>query len=139
FGHKRVLLVTDAILHELGVLDAMKENLQAQGIALVIFDQVQPDPTYAIVDQGSAMYRREKCDAILAVGGGSSIDAANAIALAAANRVNKPTTLAGAYRARRAPVPLYAVPTTAGTGSEVTLASVISDPDSHAKLPIADH
>lgn len=139
FGHKKILIITDEILHKLGVLDGIKQTLEKAGVDFVVFDEVLPDPTYAIVDAGTACYRKENCDAVLAVGGGSSIDAAKAIALAASNRVKNSIKLAGVYRGRRGPVPLYAVPTTAGTGSEVTLASVISDSETHAKLPIVDH
>lgn len=139
FGHKKVLFVTDSMLNQLGVLDAMKERFQACGVEYVVFDGVEPDPTYAVVDEGVKLYRKENCDAVLAVGGGSSIDAAKAMALAISNKLDRSIKLAGVYRARKNPVPLYAVPTTAGTGSEVTLAAVISHPKTHVKMPIADH
>ncbi len=139
FGHKKVLFVTDSMLNQLGVLSAMQESLQSGGVEYAVFDGVEPDPTYAVVDDGVEHYRHENCDAILAVGGGSSIDAAKAMALAISNKVDRSIKLAGVYRARKNPVPLYVVPTTAGTGSEVTLAAVISHPKTHVKMPIADH
>lgn len=139
FGHKKVLIVSDEVLHKLGVLKPIQEALDSNGVESVIFDAVKPDPTFDIVDEGSEFFGKHKCDSVLAVGGGSSIDAGKAIALATGNRVKKSIRLAGPYRARRAPKPFYAIPTTAGTGSEVTLAAVISHPQTHMKMPIADH
>jgi alcohol dehydrogenase class IV len=139
FGHRRVLIVTDEILVKLGVLDSMKKVFEENNVEVVVFDGVEPDPTYAVVDKGTEVFLNKKCDAVLAVGGGSSIDAAKVIALAAANKTTNSLKLAGNYKSRRFPKPLYAVPTTAGTGSEVTLAAVISHPKTHVKLPIADH
>lgn len=139
FGHKKVLFVTDEILVNLGLLKKMQKVFNDNGIEFVVFDGVLPDPSYSIVDQGTAIYLKEGCDSVLAVGGGSSIDAAKVIALAAANRTKNSIKLAGVYRSRRFPKPLYAIPTTAGTGSEVTLAAIISHPDSHLKMPVVDH
>ncbi len=139
FGHQKVLFVTDEILNQLGVLEGMQAVFESKGVEWAVFDGVEPDPTYDVVDAGTKMYMMEKCDAILAVGGGSSIDAAKVIALAAGNRAKKSIKIAGVYRARKTPRPLYAIPSTAGTGSEVTLAAVISDPDTHIKLPVVDH
>lgn len=139
FGHKKILIVTDQILVKLGALDKLKEALVSTGVEYAIYDQVEPNPTYKMVDEGTALFVNAKCDSLLAVGGGSPIDTAKAIALAAANPKMKSIQLAGPYRAKRRPKPLYAIPTTAGTGSEVTLAAVISHPVTHKKLPIADH
>lgn len=139
FGHKKILIVTDKVLVKLGALDCMQKIFVEKNIEYVVFDGVEPDPTYTIVDAGTAVFMEKNCDAVLAVGGGSSIDAAKVIALAAANRTKKSIKLAGVYRSRRFPKPLYAVPTTAGTGSEVTLAAVISHPETHVKMPIVDH
>jgi alcohol dehydrogenase class IV len=139
FGHKKVFFVTDEILVKLGVLDNLQKVFTDSGVEFVVFDGVQPDPTYTIVDKGVELFVKEKCDAVLAVGGGSSIDAAKVIALAVGNRVSDSIKLAGVYRGRRFPKPLYAIPTTAGTGSEVTLAAVISHPETHVKMPVVDH
>lgn len=139
FGHKKILIVTDKVLVKLGTLDGIIKVLTDKGVGVVLFDEVEPDPSYKIVDAGTATFLKEQCDAVLAVGGGSSIDAAKVIALAAANRTKNSIKLAGVYRARRFPKPLYAAPTTAGTGSEVTLAAVISHPETHVKMPVVDH
>ncbi|MBB1073477.1 iron-containing alcohol dehydrogenase, partial [Rhodoferax sp. 4810] len=94
-------------------------------------------PVSACNDAPVALFKSKGCDAIVAFGGGSVMDAAKAIALCATNNKH-PVQLAGYFKGLRAPVPIYAVPTTAGTGSEVTVAAVISDPDTQRKLVMAD-
>ena len=136
-GHRRVLIVTDAVLHELGLLDAIKAQLGELGIAYAVYDGVQPDPTVAQIEEGFAVLSRERCEAILAVGGGSPIDAAKFIAARAKN--DKPIAkMAGLFRIWRGMLPLYAVPTTAGTGSEASVGAVVSDPDAQRKYPAVD-
>ncbi len=137
FGHRRILLVTDGIIVKLGLLAPLTEALAAAGAAYVVFDAVTPDAPIPVVEEGIEIFGREDCDAIIAFGGGSVMDAAKVIGLAAANDKH-PRQLVGYFRGLRAPVPIYAVPTTAGTGSEVTVAAVISDPEHEKKLVIAD-
>ena len=103
----------------------------------MVFDDVTPDAPIPVIERGIERYRTAGCDAIVAFGGGSVMDAAKAIGLAAANHKH-PRELVGYFSGRHAPPPIYAVPTTAGTGSEVTVAAVISDPEHHRKLVIAD-
>ncbi len=136
-GAVKVLIVTDRMLETLGLLDGITAQLQALGVQWVIFSAVEPDPTYPMVEQGSDLLARENCDCVLGVGGGSPLDVAKVIAAAATNP--KPVVkLTGLLKIRRPPLPLYAIPTTAGTGSEVTVAAVISHPDTHAKTPVID-
>jgi alcohol dehydrogenase len=136
-GAKKLLIVTDAMLVKLGIVEKITGHLGANGVAWCTYDGVEPDPTFDHVSAGLAMLRREQCDAILAVGGGSPMDAAKVIAAAGTN--DKPLRkLEGLMKVRRAPVPLYAVPTTAGTGSEVTIAAVVSDPATHSKKFFVD-
>jgi len=137
FGHRRLLLVTDAVIAELGLATPLTEALRAGDTEFVVFDAVTPDAPIPVVEHGLAMFKAEGCDAILAFGGGSVIDAAKVIGLAAANR-KPPRELAGYFRGLRGPVPIYAVPTTAGTGSEVSVAAVITDPEAGRKLVVAD-
>jgi len=137
FAHRKLLLVTDETIARLGLAQPMIDALQAAGTGCVVFDRVTPDAPLPIVEQGIALFRQHACDAILAVGGGSVIDAAKVIGLAAANRKH-PRDLVGYFKGRHGPVPIYAVPTTAGTGSEVTVAAVVADPEHHKKLVIAD-
>jgi alcohol dehydrogenase len=137
FGHRKILIVTDRVVAQMGLPDALIKALSAGGTAHVVFDAVTADAPIPVIEQGIAFYRKHGCDAIVAFGGGSPMDAAKAIALAVANR--KPLRkLVGYFKGRHAPVPIYAVPTTAGTGSEVTVAAVISDPQTDQKLVIAD-
>lgn len=136
-GVKRLLVVTDAMLMQLGLLKPMLEKLAALGVTTVIYDGVKPDPTIAQIETGLELLRREKCTAILAVGGGSSIDAAKVIGARATNP-HPISWMAGLFRLLRFPLPLFAVPTTAGTGSEVTIAAVVSDPANSRKFAIMD-
>ena len=136
-GVGKLLIVTDAMLVKLGIVRTITDALDQNGVRWCIYDGVEPDPTFDQVEAGLAMVRREGCDAILAVGGGSPMDAAKVIAAAATN--DKPMRkLAGLFKVRKTPLPLFAIPTTAGTGSEVTVAAVVSDPITHAKQFIVD-
>lgn len=132
---KRVLVVTDRMLHDLGLLDGMLESIESAGIDMVLFDGVQTDPSFSIIDTAAEYY--VGCDAIVAVGGGSVLDTAKAVGAAVAN--GKPAAkLTGLLKVKRRLPPYIAVPTTAGTGSETTVAAVISDPDTHRKKQILD-
>lgn len=136
-GAKKLLIVTDAMLVRLGLVGQITRALEDNGVAWCVYDGVEPDPTSAHVEAGLALLRRERCDAVLALGGGSPMDAAKVIAAAATN--DKPLRkLEGLLKVRRPPLPLYAIPTTAGTGSEVTIAAVVSDPVTHAKKFFVD-
>ena len=136
-GVRRVLVVTDSVLREIGIVEQVTAAATDAGIDTAIYDGVTPDPTFTQVEAGLAAYRNQRCDGVLAIGGGSPIDAAKVIAAAAANGDN-PRKLAGKFRVRKQPVPLFAVPTTAGTGSEVTVAAVISDDETHRKAFVLD-
>lgn len=131
-GARRVLVVTDKPLRELGVVDKAVAGLQAANIELAYFDGVLPDPTYDQVAAGVDALRAHAADAVLAVGGGSSIDAAKIIA-ASANSDEDPQSWVGFGKVKHEVVPLYAVPTTSGTGSEATMGAVISNAQTHEK------
>ena len=136
-GHSKIFIVTDAMLNKLGLIDKMKAELEQLGLPYSVYDGVEPDPTVDQIEAGYQALAADGCDAILAVGGGSSIDAAKMIGARAKN--NKPVVkMAGLFRVFRGILPLYAVPTTAGTGSEVTIAAVVSDPQQQRKLPVMD-
>ena len=136
-GMKKILIVTDKVLVEIGLLKGIEERLKAEGVAYVIYDGILPDPTYDQIEAGLDILKNNQCEAILAVGGGSPIDASKAIAAKATNDKSL-EKMAGLFKLRKAPLPLFAIPTTAGTGSEVTIVSVVSDPVSHKKTPIID-
>ncbi len=136
-GTKSLLIVTDATLVKLGLLDKMLETLQNGGTSVVVYDKITPDPSISQIEDGLEVLQKNGCEAILAVGGGSSIDAAKVIAARATN--DKPITkMAGLFRVFRRPLMLYAIPTTAGTGSETTIVAVVSDLDSQRKISIID-
>ena len=137
FGHARVLIVTDKVVAKLGLMAPLLQALKNGETPYVVFDEITQDAPIALIVKGVTLYKKHGCDAIVAFGGGSAMDAAKAIGLAAANPKH-PAQLAGYFKGWRAPAPIYAVPTTAGTGSEVTVAAVISDPETHRKLVIAD-
>jgi alcohol dehydrogenase len=137
FGHRKLLVVTDRLIAQLGLLESCLQALAAGGTAVLVYDEITPDAPIPLIEKGIDLYKRKGCDAILAFGGGSVMDAAKTIGLAAANGKH-PRKLVGYFKGLHAPPPLYAVPTTAGTGSEVTVAAVISDPAHERKLVIAD-
>jgi alcohol dehydrogenase class IV len=138
FGHSKILIVTDSIISKLGLLDDLTKALTAGGAEYVIFDAITPDAPIPLIEQGIDFYWEHGCDAIVAFGGGSSMDASKAIAAAVSNPGKTLRELAGYFKGLQTPVKIYAVPTTAGTGSEVTVAAVISDPVSHTKMVIVD-
>lgn len=137
FGHRKILIVTDKVVAKMGLPEALIKALSEGGAAHVVFDAITPDAPIPLIEQGIAFYEKHGCDAIVAFGGGSPMDAAKTIALAVANKKH-PRQLVGYFKGLRSPVPIYAVPTTAGTGSEVTVAAVVSDPKTNKKLVIAD-
>ena len=137
FGHKKLLIVTDSIISKLGLMQSMTDALQDGGAAYVVFDEITADAPVPIIDKCIAFYKKHGCDAIIAFGGGSSMDAAKAVAASVANN-KSPLQLAGYFRGLKTPITIYAVPTTAGTGSEVTVAAVISNPATESKVVIVD-
>lgn len=138
FGHRKILVVTDGIISKLGLLDDLTKALKLGGAEYVVFDAITPDAPIPLIEEGIDFYLENGCDAIVAFGGGSSMDASKAIAVAVSNPGKSLRELAGYFKGLHTPVKIYAVPTTAGTGSEVTVAAVISDPERQAKLVIVD-
>lgn len=136
-GMKKVLIVTNAILLNLGVIHPLQDKLEQAGIQVTIFSEVKPDPTFDVVEKGIAVFKSSASDSVLAVGGGSTIDTAKVLALSAANN-KAPKQLIGILKARKPAFPLFVVPTTAGTGSEVTVAAVLSDNQTHVKGLVID-
>ncbi len=122
----RVLLVTDPGVVQLGVAAEVRDLLEAAGLSVAVFDQVQPDPTDENVAAGVAALEAHKADLVVALGGGSPIDAAKVLAIRHANPAPLPEFM-GLHKIAHAGLPLIAVPTTAGTGSEATKVAVITD------------
>ena len=137
-GINKVLVVTDKGLMNLKVLDPMFTELKKVGVDYALYDGVQPNPTIPNIEECKDIYINNKCEGIIAFGGGSPMDCAKA----AAARVVKPhqsvRKMRGYLKVHKKLPPFFAVPTTAGTGSETTLAAVVTDPETHEKNAIAD-
>lgn len=127
-GLQHPLLVTDHTLVKVGLVDQVKKAFLAAGITCTVFDGVHPNPIEEDVEKGADIYRKNHCDSLLAVGGGSPMDAAKVIMLKVTH--NEPLAvyddaLGGDKKIVNPLPPLFAIPTTAGTGSEVGRAGVI--------------
>ncbi len=120
------------------MLPSLCDSLKAHGIDYAIFNQVMPDPTIATVATGADFYKQYNCDSIIALGGGSPIDCAKVIGGAKVVKDRPVRTMAGKLKIRKKLPPFLAIPTTAGTGSEATVAAVISDPAARQKFAIVD-
>jgi len=137
-GARSVVVVTDAILVKLGVVAPVLDALRQAGLTVTVFSEVEPDPSIAVILAGLERLKASDAGAVLAIGGGSSIDAAKAmIACHASGR--GPEQLDGYFKVRARVLPFFAIPTTAGSGSEVTIAAVVSDPDAGRKFAIVDN
>lgn len=133
----RVLLVTDAFMVSSGLAARFESAMRAAELPVVVFDGIQPDPTDVNVRRGAALFAAEKCSSIVALGGGSPMDAAKAIAVLITN--GEPLSrFQGYHQVERAGVPIIVIPTTAGTGSEVTKAAVITDTTRDVKMMMLD-
>lgn len=137
-GLKNVLIVTDKGLTSLGLLNSLYEELEKEGIKYTVFDGVQPNPTIGNVEAAKDAYIENGCDGIIAFGGGSPMDCAKAAGARVSNPKKSLRKMRGVLKVTHSLPPLVAVPTTAGTGSEVTLAAVVSDEETHEKVPMND-
>lgn len=136
-GQRRPLIVTDSFMLQNGMLDDLITFLKGRSCHVTTFDGIIPNPTFAVVEAGLKASRDNKCDAVFAVGGGSAIDAAKVIAAASTSRKSL-KKLTGTLKVDAPLLPFYVVPTTSGTGSEVTNAAVISDTETHKKKFFVD-
>ena len=137
-GLSPVLIVTDKGISSLGLLRGLTDALDAQGVEWRFFDEVTANPTIHNVEAARQMYLDEGCKALIAFGGGSSMDCAKACG-ARIVRPKKPVQkMRGLLQVMHRLPTLIAVPTTAGTGSETTLAAVITDSETKHKYPIND-
>jgi alcohol dehydrogenase class IV len=137
-GVKNVLLVTDKNITSLGLTKGLLEALEKARIACPVFDETVPNPTIDNIEDALKLYKEKNCQAIIAFGGGSSMDCAKGVGA----RVAKPNKTIPQMRGlmkilKKLPL-LIAIPTTAGTGSETTLAAVVSNPKTHEKYALND-
>ena len=137
-GVKKVLIVTQSFLIEIGLLNGMLEAMKNENMEYVIFSDIQVNPTDENVEAGYKVYKDENCDGIIAFGGGSPMDCAKAIAAKSVHPNKSIKQLQGILKVRKKICPFWAVPTTAGTGSETTVAAVITEAKTHHKAPIND-
>jgi alcohol dehydrogenase class IV len=133
---KKALIVTDTALEQKGVLNEIKNSLELAGVAFSVYNKVVNEPTMGYTEEGLKAYKEAGADFLIAVGGGSPIDAAKAIAALATNPGWKVTEFLGANKIPNPGAPLIAIPTTAGTGSEVTQFTIITDTDRDVKMLI---
>jgi len=137
-GKKGVLIVTDDGIFKLGLTDSLQAKLKEEGVPFDVYHGVVPNPTINNVKEALSIYKEKGFDAVIAVGGGSSMDCAKMVAACSTNP-NKPIPkMKGVLHVSHKPDLIIAVPTTAGTGSEATLAAVILDSETHDKYAIND-
>ena len=137
-GLTNILVVTDKMLMELKLLEGLLPALAENNIKYTVFDDVQPNPTIENVERGREVYKRDKCQGIIAFGGGSPIDCAKIIGARISNPYLSVRGMKGLFKVFIPPPPFFCVPTTAGSGSETTVAAVITDVKTHAKFVIND-
>ncbi|MDE6401148.1 MAG: iron-containing alcohol dehydrogenase, partial [Clostridiales bacterium] len=135
-GINKAFIVTDAGVKNCGLCDGLTAALDENGIAYSIYDKTMPNPTADAVEEARAQYVAENCKAIIAVGGGSAMDLAKACGARIVYPKKSLDKMAGILHVRKKLPPLFAVPTTAGTGSETTIAAVITDGNTHRKYAI---
>lgn len=137
-GYKKVFVVTGPNVYKRGLADELIKGLEENGVPYALFNRVVNNPTIDNIEEAFALYRSEGCDAIIALGGGSPMDLAKVVGARAA-KPNKPVKkMKGLLKIMKRIPDLYAIPTTAGSGSETTLAAVVSDSVTHEKYPIND-
>lgn len=138
-GHQKVLIVSDYSLMEAKVTEKVIDVIDKAGITYFVYNHVKPNPTVKNVQDGLTLAEINNVDAIVAVGGGSVIDTAKAISIIITNTEHSGvTSLDGAVETRNKGLPLFALPTTAGTAAEVTINYVITDETNMKKMVCVD-
>ncbi|HTP29008.1 MAG TPA: iron-containing alcohol dehydrogenase [Anaeromyxobacteraceae bacterium] len=136
-GATKALIVTDKMLNQLGVAPKIKQALEEAGVKAVIFDGAEPNPTDKNVADGFEAYKKNGCDAIVSLGGGSSHDCCKGVGLLAANGGNI-RDYEGINKSTKPFPPFLAINTTAGTASEMTRFCIITNTTTHVKMAIVD-
>ena len=137
-GVKKVLIVTDKGLMGIHLLDSLFEEMTKAGVEYVVYDGTEPNPSIENIEDARQLYVDNACEGLIAFGGGSPMDCAKAAGARVANPRIPVKKMRGVLKLVHKLPPLFAVPTTAGTGSEVTLAAVVSDRKTHEKNAIND-
>lgn len=136
-GAKKALVVTDAGLVHNGTAGKIIGELDSANVPYALYGDVQPNPTTKIVNEATQVYCENACDAIIAIGGGSPIDVAKAVSILSANGGDI-RAYNGVNKSKKHGAPIIAVNTTAGTGSEVTRAYVVTDEEAKSKMLMVD-
>lgn len=134
----KVLLISDRGLESIGVVSKVQSIIEEGGISCTSYLDVKPNPTVEIVNEAVALYKECGATSIVALGGGSSIDVSKAVGVLA-NFGGEITDYEGINKVKGSIVPLVAIPTTAGTGSEVTASCVITDESRNYKMSIVSY
>jgi alcohol dehydrogenase len=134
-GGSKAFVVTDPGVRAAGLADRVTAGLESAGLPFVVYDNVTADSGSALIAEGAESLRASGADVVLGVGGGSALDTAKAVAALATNP-GSPLDYVGLHKVRTRPLPTIAVPTTAGTGSEVSLWSVFTDDGRKLKVAI---
>ena len=133
---KSVLVVTDKGIVSNGLVTPIEDVLTKSDVKYIVYDKTQPNPTVNNVEEALLLYHRNNCDCLIAIGGGSSMDCAKAIGARVAYPKKTVGQMKGILRVIRKLPTLIAIPTTAGTGSEVTLAAIITDSEKQHKYAL---
>ena len=131
-----ILIVTDKGIVGNGLVAPVEQALQDAGVSYAVYDKTQPNPTVKNVEDALKIYQESNCNGLIAIGGGSSMDCAKAVGVRIAYPKKKLSQLKGPLKVLRKLPTLVAIPTTAGTGSEVTLAALITDDQTRDKYAI---
>lgn len=134
---KKAMIVTDKVLTKLGMTKEIQDILKKAGIQSIIYDEVKPNPTDTSVGQGVTIFKKEKCDSLVSLGGGSAHDCCKGIGIVATNG-GKINDYEGLDAAKENMAPMIAINTTAGTAAEMTRFAVITDTSRHVKMVIVD-
>lgn len=137
-GLKKMMIVTDKGLMSLNLLDGLFEGLKAEGIDYVVYDKTQPNPSIDNIEEVRTLYLDNGCEGFIAFGGGSPMDCAKAAGARVARPNKTVQKMRGQLKVIKKLPPFFAVPTTAGTGSETTLAAVVTDTKTHEKYALND-
>lgn len=133
-----VLIVTDVAIHSYGIIEPLKHALQENGIKFSIYDETVPNPTVKNVEEARKIYIENGCQALIGFGGGSCMDCAKIVGARIARPKKSVCRMKGIFKIMKKLPTTIAVPTTAGTGSETTLAALITDSDTQSKFTIND-
>lgn len=137
-GVHRVLLITDQGIASLGLMNPLIEGLEKHQIGYTMYDKTVPNPTIDNIEEAYALYKKQDCEGIIAFGGGSPMDCAKGVAARVARPDLQIPQMRGTLKVRKEIPPFFAIPTTAGTGSEATVAAVVSNSKTHEKYAIND-